>query len=391
MPGDSLVFSIFLIFTCAAILATLALYTRQSLLVAYIVLGMALGPSGFKLVPHLHFAREIGDVGIIFLLFLLGLDLTPHELLATLRKTTVVTVASTLVFGLLGYTVGYLFGFSQTESVLIGCACVFSSTIIGLKLLPTTALHHKPIGETMISVLLMQDIIAIVMLILLHGASMTGSKLADISLTLVTLPALVGFAFLVQHYIIGKLFARYDQVREYVFLLAIGWCLSMAQLSHLMGLSGEIGAFIAGVSIAEGPIALYIADSLKPLRDFCLIMFFFAIGASFNFQYLFEVIVPASLLAIIVLIAKPWIFKWLLQRTGEKKRVAMEVGVRLGQNSEFSLLIAYLAAESTPALIGSKANYLIQATTLISFIVSCYIVALRYPTPLAFNEKMRQD
>lgn len=391
MHGDTLVFSIFLIFTSAAILATIALYTRQSLLIAYMLLGMAFGPSGLKLVPQLTFARDIGEIGIIFLLFLLGLDLTPRELLHTLRKTTVITVVSTLIFASIGFAVGYLFGYKTVESLLIGAAIVFSSTIIGLKLLPTTALHHKPIGETMISVLLMQDIIAIIMLIIVRGASVTGSKVTDIILTTITLPALLGFAFLMQRYVIEKLFARFDQIKEYVFLLALGWCLGLAELSKVVGLSAEIGAFIAGVAIAEGPIAVYIAESLKPLRDFCLVMFFFAIGASFNLQYLYQVLAPALLLALLILFCKPLVFRYLLQWTGEKKRVATEVGFRLGQNSEFSILLAYLAADTIPALISDKANYLIQATTMLTFIGSCYYVAMRYPTPVAFIERMRRD
>lgn len=392
MHGDNnIVFSIFLIFTSAAILATVVLYTRQSLLVAYMLLGMTLGPSGLKWVSQLKFAQQIGDIGIIFLLFLLGLDLTPRELAHTLRKTTLVTVFSTVLFAAIGFVAGYLLGFTIIESLLIATAMVFSSTIIALKLLPTTMLHHKPIGETMISVLLMQDFLAIGILLLIHGASMTGSRMVDVSLTMITLPALLGVAFFMQHYVISKLFIRFDQIKEYIFLLAIGWCLGLAELARVMNLSAEIGAFIAGISIAEGPIAAYIAESLKPLRDFCLVLFFFAIGASFNLKFLPEVIVPALVLAVIVLVLKPIVFKYLLQWAGEKKRIATEVGYRLGQNSEFSLLIAYLASSSMPLLISDKANYLIQATTLLTFIGSCYYVALRYPTPVAFNERMRRD
>jgi Kef-type K+ transport system membrane component KefB len=186
------------------------------------------------------------------------------------------------------------------------------------------------------------------------------------------------------------LFRRFDQVREYIFLLAIGWCLGFAELARLIGLPAEIGAFLAGVSIAEGPIAIYIAESLKPLRDFCLVMFFFAVGASFDLQYLPQIWLPALMLAGLLLIAKPFVFSFLFQRAGEIKSVANEVGIRLGQNSEFSLLLAYLAVGTIPVM-SNKANYLIQAATLITFIISSYLVVLRYPTPVAFSEKMRRD
>ena len=111
------------------------------------------------------------------------------------------------------------------------------------------------------------------------------------------------------------------------------------------GLSAEIGAFIAGVTLAASPIAVYIAESLKPIRDFFLVMFFFAVGAEFNINYLLMVILPAILLAGILLVAKPFVFRFLLQQVGEAKGVAWEVGVRLGQISEFSLIIAYVSKD----------------------------------------------
>lgn len=385
------VYFIFLIFTGAAVLATIALFTRQSVLVAYILLGMALGPYGLKLLPDIALARQIGDVGIIFLLFLLGLDLSPTELFHKFRSTILITVVSTAAFTAIGFMVSYLFGFSWWEALLIGVAFSFSSTIIGIKLLPTTVLHHQHIGDLMISVLLLQDLLAIAMLILVHGAHMTGSRLIDMSLAVITLPALLAFAFFLQHYVINKLFQRFDQVREYIFLLAIGWCLGFSELARLIGLPAEIGAFIAGVAIAEGPIAVYIAESLKPLRDFCLVMFFFAVGASFDLQALPQIWIPAIILAILLMVAKPLVYRFLFQRGGETKSVATEVGMRLNQTSEFSLLLAYLAVGATPVIMSDKANYLIQTVTLITFMVSSYLVVLYYPTPGAFTEKLRRD
>ena len=127
--------------------------------------------------------------------------------------------------------------------------------------------------------------------------------------------------------------------------MSIAWCLTLAQLAAFFGLSAEIGAFIAGVSLAASPIAVYIAESLKPIRDFFLVMFFFSVGATFNLNYLSTVIFPAILLAGVLLMAKPVAFRFLLQQVGETKSVASEVGVRLGQISEFSLIIAYVGMD----------------------------------------------
>ena len=139
MLDDSIIFSIFLIFTGAAVLAALALFARQSLLVAYILLGGIVGPWGLKLVNDPEIIQQIGHIGIIFLLFLLGLNLQPAQLARMLREAIVVTVISSLVFGLIGAAISMVFGFNLHESLIIGSVMMFSSTIIGLKLLPTTA------------------------------------------------------------------------------------------------------------------------------------------------------------------------------------------------------------------------------------------------------------
>lgn len=386
---ESILYVLFLIFTGTAILSTLALYTRQSLLVAYIVLGAILGPWGLKLVNNSTLIKQTGDIGIIFLLFLLGLHLHPQDLLHSLRKMSLITLISSLIFLLIGFTVGVVFHYSLTESAIIGIAMMFSSTIIGLKLLPTTILHHQHTGELMISILLLQDIIAIAALLILRGFADQVFSVYEFVLVLGAFPVLLLLAYIFEHFIVAKLLIKFDKIHEYIFILSIGWCLCMAELAAYFGLSEEIGAFIAGVALATHRISLYIAESLKPLRDFFLVMFFFTIGASFNFDYLWDVIWPALTLAAFMLILKPLVFGFLLHKSGEQKTVGWEVGVRLGQISEFSLLVVFLALETK--LVSSTTTYMILAATIITFIVSCYWVALRYPTPLAASDKLRRD
>ncbi len=388
MAGEQLVFSIFTIFTGAAVLSTLALYTRLPMLVAYLLLGTIIGPWGLGWVDDPSVIEQIGDVGIIFLLFLLGLHLQPQNLIHMLRKTTIVALLSSLVFALLGTAVALLFRYPINEALLIGGAMMFSSTIIGLKLLPTTVLHHQHTGEIMISILLLQDLIAIVLLMFINSAS-EGFSFAHMAIVIIGLPALIVIAYCTVRYLLLKLLRRFDTVREYIFLVSIGWCLGLAELANLFGLTDEIGAFIAGVSLATSPIALFIAESLKPLRDFFLVIFFFSIGANFNTTFLGSVLVPAAILAALIFIVKPVIFHLLLVRANESKQVAWEVGVRLGQASEFSLLVSYLAVSA--GLLSESASYLVQATTIITLIVSSYWVVLRYPTPVGFNDRLRRD
>jgi len=389
MHDQSIVHIIFLIFTGTAILSTIALFTRQSLLVAYMLLGAILGPWGLKLVKDSIIVKEAGDIGILFLLFLLGLHLQPQNLLHSIRKMSWIAIISSMVFLMVGYSIGYLFGLGYAESLIIGITTMFSSTIIGLKLLPTTVLHHQHTGELMISILLLQDLVAIGVLLILHGIADRAFSFHDLGLIVSAFPILFFVAYFFQHYILSRLLNRFDKIHEYIFILSIGWCLCMAELSSVMHLSAEIGAFIAGITLASNPISLYIAESLKPLRDFFLVIFFFTIGAGFNFDYLPAIIWPALALASLILVGKPFIFSWLLQRSGEAKAISWEIGVRLGQISEFSLLVIYLALDAK--LIQPSTTYMVQAATMITFVGSSYWVTMRYPTPMAASEKLRRD
>ncbi|MFB9885109.1 cation:proton antiporter domain-containing protein [Balneatrix alpica] len=383
-----LVYSFFLIFAGAALLASVALYTRQPLLVAYIVLGATFGPYGFGWVADIKLLDEIAHIGIIFLLFLLGLDMQPSHLIHMLRKATLVAVLSSLAFAGFGYAVGILFGFSQTESLIIGLAMMFSSTIIGIKLLPTTVLHHKHTGELVVGLLLLQDVIAIIVLLALYSGEGDGGASTYLK-TLLAFPVMIGFAFVFVKYVLLRLIQAFDRFHEYIFLVAIGWCLGLAEGAQWLGLSAEMGAFTAGVALATSPISQYIATSLKPLRDFFLILFFFSIGASFNLALLDDILLPALVLAALVLGLKPVIFRLLLTRISEGRSMGWEIGFRLGQVSEFSLLIAYLATDLR--LIGIEASHVIQATAILTFLLSSYIVAFNFPCPIAIPDHLRRD
>ncbi len=389
MQGDPVVFTVFVIFAGSAVIATLALFARQALLVAYILLGVLFGPSVIGVVSDPELVEEMAHIGIIFLLFLMGLELNPRDLVLMLRKTTLVTLVSSLVFASVGASVALIFGYTPVESLLVGCGMMFSSTIVGLKLLPTTVLHHQRTGEIVISILLLQDLIAILLLLALEGGAQQEHPAVEVFKLMLALPLLVGGALVFVRQVLLRLIQAFDTIKEYVFLIAIGWCLSMAEAAAALGLSHEIGAFVGGVALASSPISLYMAENLRPLRDFFLILFFFSLGAGFQLSVLGAIWLPALILAAAMLAIKPQVFRRLLTRTGETPRRSREIGWRLGQLSEFSLLMAVLAQER--GAIGFEASYLIQLATLLSFLVSVYLVVLRFPTPIALSDELRRD
>ena len=386
---DVVLQTLFFIFAGAAVAASMALYSRQSLLVAYILAGVLLGPSVLGWVASPDLVRNAASIGIIFLLFLLGTNLHPRKLVQVFSRVTLTTLVSAAVFALIGFGVGRLFGFAATESLVLGAATMFSSTILGLKLLPATALHHGHIGEVVIGILLLQDLLAIIVLIGLQSLGAGDVGWPALAGAVLALPGLVGGALLAERYLLRPLWARFDSVQEYIFLTAIAWCLVGAVVGGILGLSHEVGAFIAGVAVANSPIARFIAESLRPLRDFFLIVYFFALGAGLDLATLDSVWAPGLVLAGAALAVKPWVFGGLLSWMGEERALGREVGVRLGQMSEFALFVAMVAMET--GAVGERAGYVIQLATVATFIASSLVTGARYPTPVAATAARRRD
>ncbi len=388
MPAG-IIESFFLIFFGASVLAALALFSRQPLIVAYVVTGCLLGPHALGWVDDPDLLIEISRIGIIFLLFLIGLDLPPNKLKNMLRPSIVTVLLSSVAFFGVGFGVLYGFGFSRGDAIVGGVAAMFSSTVMGLKLLPMTVLHHRHTGEIVISLLLLQDLIAVVSLIVIAGYG-GGAEDAAVNLlfVLALLPVLVALAFVGVRYLIVPLIKRFDAFHEFIFLLAIGWCLALATLAHSVDLSFEIGAFVAGVSLANSPIAHFITLTLRPLRDFFLVLFFFSVGASIDLVLLLDVIIPTVVLAVTLVILKPLVFHALLRWGGENASVSTEIGMRLGQASEFSLLVTYVAGTT---LLTAEGAHVIQGATVITLLLSTYLVIFRYPSPIAVSARLRRD
>lgn len=370
--------SLALIFTGSAFSATVAVFTRQSILASYMLLGMVCGPHGFALIGEQSLVDSIGSVGMIFLLFLAGLHLDPRNLGSMLKNAVMVTLGSSLAFALLGFAVCYATGFSFLDASIIGVAMMFSSTLLGIKLLPSSMLHQDHIGEVIISVLIVQDLLAIATMLVMQNVGVVGYNPWDSVAVFLSLPALILYAFLFERYVLTWLFRRFEPIREYLFVVAIGWCLSLSHIAAILGMSHEIGAFVAGVAIATGVISTYLAECFNPIRDFFLVLFFFSIGASIKIHYLASIAVPIVALSAVVVAVKPFVY-WLLLKPSEPVGVAWESGVRLGQASEFSLIVAQIAFQSR--LLSSQGYGLVQAVVLVTFIVSSYWVSKRFETP----------
>ncbi len=385
---DHIILQFVLIYAGAALFATLFLYLRQPIILAYIVLGMFVGPKGLGLINDAEQIEQLAHIGIILLLFLIGLNFQPVKLVGLLGRIGIVTLATCFIFMLLSMAAASALGYPLIDSLIIGAALMFSSTIVSLKLIPTTQLHHHHVGEVMISVLLLQDVIAIVLIVLVTEGGIDNIAIS-VALLLLKLLVLSVMSFVVVRFVITKLFLKFDVIKEHTFVMALGWGLFVAGAAEMLGLSFEMGAFIAGVSLATVPIALVIAEDLKPLRDFFLILFFFSIGAEFDLVVSKQLIIPGLIITALLIVVKPLIFKWGFKAIGEKPQNSAELGVRLGQASEFSLLIAFSALAS--GLIEERSSYLIKLVVVLTFVASTYWVVNAYPTPISYKSDQRKD
>ena len=219
-----------------------------------------------RLISDAEQIEQLAHIGIILLLFLIGLNFQPAKLAGMLGRVGVVTLATCFIFMLLSLSATLALGYPFIDSLIIGAALMFSSTIVSLKLIPTTQLHHHHVGEVMISVLLLQDVIAIVLIVLVTEGGIDNITIS-VALLLLKLVVLSVMSFLIVKFVITNLFLKFDVIKEHTFVMALGWGLFVAGGAEMLGLSFEMGAFIAGISLATVPIALVIAEELKPLRD----------------------------------------------------------------------------------------------------------------------------
>lgn len=389
-----------IIMIASAVLSYIAARVRQPIILGYIAAGILFGPAAtrifgdtevtrFFLISNVEFISHAAKIGITLLLFLAGIALHPTHLLNYARTTFIVTALCCISSAAMGWLVFIAFGFCCTEALVASIALMFSSTILVVKLLPTTTLHHERMGAICISILVAQDLIAVAVLVFI-GAAGGGHELwLDFLGLFAGAAALLAAALLVERYLIRRIMKSMDKFHEALFVISLGWCLAVAAGGVLLGLSAEVGAFFAGIALARQKVSLFISEKLKPLRDFFLVLFFFVLGAELDIFIIPGIVMPAAVLAILFLTVKPYLLFWFFRVGGLKKPVSREASVRLGQLSEFSLLIAIIAVESN--VLTAKASNMLQLAVILTMIVSTYYVVETLPTPLGVRSQLRKD
>lgn len=385
---ENFIFELGMAILGSCLVAIVAVAIKQPIIVAYIIAGFLMGPACLKIVSDVHFIDIVSHVGVALLLFLAGLHLQPSKLMGLFKGMSIVALINSVSSFIIAFVFAFLIGLTLRDCVFVGIALMFSSTILTIKLLPTTTLHQQRLGAMCIGVLIIEDLIAMAALAFLNTFGSGDSLIMEILTVSAKFVLFVALVALIERYIVRRLFLYTEKMEEMLFIIGLAWCLSLASLSEHLGLFYETGAFFAGVMIARHRIALYIAESLKPVRDFFLVLFFFALGAKINLSVVKDIWYYCIILAAMFILVKPILFKYSFILIGENPQVSTELGWRLGHLSEFTLLIAVLLLDQN--LTSERTSQFIQLTTIITFVVSSYIVVYRYPTPIGVSDSLNR-
>lgn len=318
---------------------------KQPLIIGYILSGILIGPSFLNLLNQIEILNFFSEMGIAFLLFIVGLHLSP-KVIKEVGKVSLITGIGQIVFtSIIGYFIAILLGFDKITSIYIAIALTFSSTIIIMKLLSDKDALEKLYGKISIGFLLIQDLIVILILVIISSLSI-GSGAEDVLLlTLLKGLLIVAVLVILSYYILPKLGDFFAKSQELLFVFAISWGLGLSLIFLHAGFTIEVGALIAGILLSISPYSFEISSKLKPLRDFFIIYFFIILGSQMNFEGLSSLIIPSVIFSVFILIGNPLIVITLMGILGYSKKTGFMAGLTVAQISEFSLILITLGVK----------------------------------------------
>jgi len=345
---------------------------KQPLIIGYILTGIIVSPYFLDIVQSTETIKVFSEIGIALLLFIVGLSLSP-KVIKEVGKVSLITGIGQIVFtSLFGFLISRLLGFSVIVSLYIAIALSFSSTIIIMKLLSDKKDLEKLYGKISIGFLLVQDIFVIILLMVISSFSGNlGIDGLSFGKILSGILLIIGF-ILISVYVLPSLSKFFAKSQEFLFLFSIGWGLGLASLFYYVGFSMEIGALVAGIALSMSPFHYEISSKMRPLRDFFIILFFILLGSQMVFGNINELIIPAIIFSLFILIGNPLIVIILMGFLGYKKKTGFQAGFTVAQISEFSLILIALGVG-----LGHLTNEILSLVTIVGLITisgSTYLI-----------------
>ncbi|MGF1545928.1 MAG: cation:proton antiporter [Thiotrichales bacterium] len=369
-----------LLLIIAAVVGAAAVRLRQPVLIAYIVVGIAVGPAGFSLVTAHDQINLLAQVGVAVLLFLVGLKLDLQHV-RHIGPVAVATGLGQLAFTILfGFALILLFGKDWLTALYVAVALTFSSTIIIVKLLSDKRELDSLHGRIAVGFLIVQDIAVVLAMMTMSALRADGGETGSLMLALSLLGRIGAtgvLLFILMRYVLPPLVRIMARSQELLLIFAIAWGISLAALGEWAGFSKEAGAFIAGFSLASTQYRDAMSARLTGIRDFMLLFFFIDLGAKLDFSTLGAEVLPAAALSLFVLIGNPLIVMAIMGYMGYRKRTGFLAGLTVAQISEFS--IVFVAMGITLGHVGPEALGLTTLVGITTIALSTYMILYSYP------------
>lgn len=371
--SQSIIFDIAVILIISAFFAFIARILKQPLIPAYVLTGLVIGPLVLGLVGNMDLIYAFSEIGIAFLLFTAGLEISFQKIKeANLKKIVVVGLLQVGIIFFISFISAHLLNLTPMQAAYIGIIIAFGSTMVDIKLLADkdelVTLH----GRLILGILLLQDLIAIIAIVIFTTG---GFAVMPIIIAFTKLALILAMAIVLQKYILNKLFKFAAQSNELLFLASLAVLFFFIVLAYISEISIVIGAFIAGVSLANSPFKTELESRVSPLRDFFAILFFVALGMQVVFHGIGERLILLTVLLLGALIIKPFVTLILLRITGYQPKTSFLTAISLAQLSEFSLIVGMIGVTA------GVLNMTIFSTVILATIITMSI------TPYLFGYK----
>ena len=352
---------------------------RQPLIVAFIAVGILVGPAGLDWVRGDEPLELFAEIGVAVLLFLVGLKLDLH-LIRTTGSVALLTGLGQVAFTSgVGFLLALVLGLDPTTALYVAVALTFSSTIIIVKLLSDKREIDELHGRIALGFLIVQDIVVVLVMIVLSaiGGSSGDDLPIEIALLVARGAAFLAGLYAVVRWVLPRVLHQVARSQELLLVGAVAWAVSLAGLGEWLGFSTEVGAFLAGFAIASTPFREAIGSALSPLRDFLLLFFFIELGSGLDLSTIGGQVPAAIVLSAFVLIGNPVIVLVIMGAMGYRKRVGFLAGLTVAQISEFSLIFVSLGRELDHIDDGTVG--LVTLVGLITIGLSTYMILYSHP------------
>ncbi|MEZ7238249.1 cation:proton antiporter [Rhodococcus sp. GXMU-t2271] len=362
------------ILALAALAGLLATRLRQPMIVAFIGVGILVGPTGTGWVVADSTVELLARMGIAILLFLVGLKLDLHLVRTTGPVALATGLGQVLFTSVVGYLIALALGMDSVSAMYVAVALTFSSTIIIVKLLSDKRELEQLHGRIAVGFLIVQDIVVVLVMIVLtaFGQSTDDHVAVGVALVLVKGLGLLAGIVVLMRYVLPWLLGHVARSQELLVLFGVAYAVSVAAFSEWLGFSSEVGAFLAGVSLASTPYRDALGARMVSLRDFLLLFFFLDLGARLDFTDAGQQIVPAIVFSVFVLVGNPLIVVAIMSFMRYPVRVGFLAGLTVAQISEFSLILAALGLS-----LGHITNATVSLITVVGVVTiggSTYLI-----------------